>query len=127
VLAALDGTQGDILAFLPGAPEIHRAQRHLASRIAGSIELHPLFGDLSGAAQDAALQPAAAGRRKVILSTNIAQTSLTVEGVTTVVDSGFVRVARFDPGAGANRLETVRVSRASADQRAGRAGRLGPG
>jgi ATP-dependent helicase HrpB len=127
VLAALPETGGDILAFLPGAREIRNAQRQLEQRLAGKVSVHVLYGDLSGAEQDAALMPARDGRRKVILATNIAQTSLTVEGVTTVVDSGYVRVARFDLGSGANVLDTLRVSRASADQRAGRAGRLGPG
>lgn len=126
-LAVLAETQGDILAFLPGAREIRNAQRRLEERLAGAVSVHALYGDLSSSDQDAALQPARDGRRKIILATNIAQTSLTVEGVTTVVDSGYVRVARFDLGSGANALETERVSRASADQRTGRAGRLGPG
>lgn len=127
VLTALTETQGDILAFLPGAREIRQAQRRLDERLAGRVRVLPLYGELSSAEQDAALQPTHDGVRKVILATNIAQTSLTVEGVNTVVDGGLVRVARFDLGSGANRLETQRVSRASADQRAGRAGRLGPG
>jgi ATP-dependent helicase HrpB len=127
VLDVLPQSHGDVLAFLPGAREIRGAQRELQRRIPGGVSIHPLYGDLTSAEQDAALRPAPDGHRKVILATNIAQTSLTVEGVNTVVDSGFVRVARFDAGAGANRLDTVRVSRASADQRAGRAGRLGPG
>ena len=126
-LKALNETEGDILAFLPGGREIRNAQRVLEARTAGRVHLFPLYGDLPAAEQDAALQPARDGRRKIILATNIAQTSLTVEGVRTVVDGGYARVARFDLGAGANRLETQRVSRASADQRAGRAGRLGPG
>jgi ATP-dependent helicase HrpB len=125
VLTALGETEGDVLAFLPGAREIRDAQRIVENR--GPISVHPLYGDLSSAEQDAALMPARDGRRKVILATNIAQTSLTVEGVTTVVDSGYVRAARFDLGAGANRLDTLRVSRASSEQRSGRAGRLGPG
>lgn len=127
VIRALSETEGDILAFLPGAREIRHCQRRLEERLAGRVRVFPLFGDLSSAEQDAALTPARDGVRKIILATNIAQTSITVEGVTTVVDGGQVRVARFDLGAGANRLETQRVSRASADQRAGRAGRLGPG
>jgi ATP-dependent helicase HrpB len=136
VLAVLGETQGDVLAFLPGAREIRDAQRIVENRGQTTISrngglspisVHPLYGDLSSAEQDAALMPARDGRRKVILATNIAQTSLTVEGVTTVVDSGYVRAARFDLGAGANRLDTLRVSRASAEQRSGRAGRLGPG
>ena len=125
VLMALTETPGDVLAFLPGAREIRGAQRRLESRTQAAV--FPLYGELSSAEQDAALMPSRDGRRKVILATNIAQTSLTVEGVTTVVDGGWARVARFDLGSGANRLETQRVSRASADQRAGRAGRLGPG
>ncbi|MGH8560466.1 MAG: ATP-dependent helicase HrpB [Nevskiales bacterium] len=127
VLAALSETAGDILAFLPGGREIRGAQRRLAERVGAGVDLLPLFGDMDSAAQDAVLRPAAAGRRKVILATNIAQTSLTIEGITTVVDGGHARVARFDRGSGANRLETQRISRAAADQRAGRAGRLDPG
>lgn len=127
VLAALGETEGDILAFLPGGREIRHAQRRLEERLSGRVRVLPLYGELSSAEQDAALNPTHDGVRKVILATNIAQTSLTVEGVNTVVDGGLVRVARFDLGSGANRLDTQRVSRASADQRAGRAGRLGPG
>lgn len=126
-LTALKETPGDVLAFLPGAREIRAAQSVLEQRLTGSVAVYPLYGELSSKDQDAALLPDPGGRRKVILATNLAQTSLTVEGVHTVVDGGLVRVARFDLGAGANRLETQRVSRASADQRAGRAGRLGPG
>ncbi len=126
VMTALAETPGDVLVFLPGAREIRDTQRRLESR-ARNVSIFPLFGDMSSADQDAALAPDPQGRRKVILATNIAQTSLTVEGVTTVVDAGYVRAARFDAASGANRLDTLRVSRASADQRAGRAGRLGPG
>jgi ATP-dependent helicase HrpB len=126
-LRAFDERQGDILCFLPGAREIRNAHEQLSGRLRGAVAIRPLYGELSSEEQDLALQPDAEGRRKIILATNIAQTSLTVEGVDTVVDGGLVRVARFDLGAGANRLETRRVSRASADQRAGRAGRLGPG
>lgn len=128
-LAALAEDSGDVLAFLPGAREIRAVQAALERKSAGrgETDIHALYGELSSAEQDAALAPAPPGRRKIILATNLAQTSLTIEGVTTVVDSGLVRVARFDFGAGADRLETLRVSRASADQRAGRAGRLGPG
>jgi ATP-dependent helicase HrpB len=126
-LRVLDETAGDILAFLPGAREIRMAQGVLASRLGESVAIRPLYGELSSDEQDLALRPDVHGRRKIILATNIAQTSLTVEGVTTVVDGGLVRVARFDLAAGANRLDTERVSRASAEQRAGRAGRLGPG
>jgi ATP-dependent helicase HrpB len=127
VTAALQAADGDVLAFLPGGREIREAQRRLAARCGTGTAIFPLYGDLSSAEQDVALQPLRDGRRKVILATNIAQTSLTVEGVTAVVDCGWARVARFDLGAGASRLETQRISRAAADQRAGRAGRLGPG
>ncbi len=128
-LNALDAGDGDVLVFLPGAREIRDAQRAIDRRLnaRSDVDMHLLYGDLASAQQDAALAPAPTGRRKIILATNIAQTSLTIEGVTSVVDSGFARVARFDLGAGANRLETLRISRAAADQRAGRAGRLGPG
>ncbi|MGQ0698033.1 MAG: ATP-dependent helicase HrpB [Panacagrimonas sp.] len=126
VQCALSETAGDVLAFLPGAREIRWTQRRLEA-LGQGLAICPLYGELSSAEQDLALTPDAQGRRKVILATNIAQTSLTVEGVTTVVDGGYVRAARFDLGAGSNRLETLRVSRASAEQRAGRAGRLGPG
>jgi len=128
VLRALSETQGDVLAFLPGAREIRGTQRQVESSAAAKdLVVRPLYGELSSAEQDLALAPDAQGRRKLILATNIAQTSLTVEGVTTVIDGGYVRAARFDLGAGSNRLDTLRVSRAAADQRAGRAGRLGPG
>ncbi|MDP3857472.1 MAG: ATP-dependent helicase HrpB [Stagnimonas sp.] len=126
VSTALAETAGDILCFLPGAREIRGVERRLAERHR-DLAIRPLYGELSSEQQDLALRPDADGRRKVILATNIAQTSLTVEGVTTVVDGGLLRSARFDLGAGANVLETRRVSRASADQRTGRAGRLGPG
>jgi ATP-dependent helicase HrpB len=118
---------GDVLAFLPGAREIRGAQHLLQERVGGEVDVLPLYGELSGAEQDRALAAAPAGRRKIVLATNLAQTSLTIEGVSAVVDCGWARVARFDLGAGANRLETQRISRAAAEQRAGRAGRLGPG
>jgi ATP-dependent helicase HrpB len=125
--AALARHEGDVLAFLPGAAEIHRAQEQLASSLPGDVDVVPLYGELAAAAQDAALRPAGKGRRKVILATNIAETSLTIEGVRVVVDGGFERRPRFDPSTGMNRLETVRISRASAEQRRGRAGRTAPG
>lgn len=127
VLTALAETQGDVLAFLPGGREIRGCQRRLESRLPAQVEVRPLYGELDSREQDLALAPVPAGRRKVILATNIAQTSLTVEGVTSVVDGGYARVARYDLGSGANGLQTERISRASAEQRAGRAGRLGPG
>jgi ATP-dependent helicase HrpB len=119
---ALRETAGDVLVFLPGEAEIRRVERQLEDVEA---EVLPLYGALPRAAQDRALAPAAG--RKVVLATSIAETSLTIEGVTAVVDSGLARRPRFDPRTGMTRLETVRASRAAADQRSGRAGRLGPG
>jgi ATP-dependent helicase HrpB len=120
---ALARHRGDILVFLPGAAEIER----LAGETAGfGAAVHRLHGALPKAAQDAAIRPSP-GRRKVVLATNIAETSLTIEGVEVVIDTGFARRSRYSPRTGMSRLETVRVSRAGADQRAGRAGRLGPG
>ncbi len=128
VLAALTEAPGDVLVFLPGAREIRRVQAHLeAAALGPGVRLLPLFGDLDTAAQDEALAPHPSGGRRVVLATNIAETSLTIEGVRIVVDSGLVRRARFDPGRGLSRLETERISRASAEQRRGRAGRTAPG
>ncbi len=127
VLTALAENSGDVLAFLPGVGEIRRAAAVLEEPLAGRAGLHPLYGDLPMEAQQRAILPDREGGRKVVLATNIAETSLTIEGVSVVVDSGWARVPRFDPGSGLTRLETVRISRASAEQRAGRAGRLGPG
>ena len=119
---------GDVLVFLPGAAEIRRVGTALQERgLPDGTRVHALFGNLPQHEQDAALDPAPAGQRKVVLSTSIAETSLTIEGVRVVVDSGLSRVPRFDPRTGMTHLETVRVSRASADQRAGRAGRVAPG
>ena len=122
---ALAAHAGDVLVFLPGAGEIRAAQRALANTD-NEFDVHALYGDLSLAEQDRALRPVA-GRRKIILSTPIAETSLTIAGVGVVVDSGWMRTPRFDARSGLTRLETVRVSQASAAQRAGRAGRVGPG
>jgi len=128
IAQAIEHDTGDILAFLPGQAEIRRTQQQLEEQgLPRHVTVLPLFGDLSAAEQDAALRPAEAPRRKVVLATNIAETSLTIEGVRVVVDSGLARRARFDPATGMSALETVRISRASADQRRGRAGRLGPG
>ena len=129
VTTALAETEGDILAFLPGSGEIRRVEAILAEGAdrPGAPLVHPLYGDLPFGRQQAAIVPDPKGRRKIILATSIAETSLTIEGVTTVIDGGWQRVPRFDPPSGLTRLETVRVTRASADQRAGRAGRLGPG
>lgn len=128
VKRALREAPGDVLVFLPGAREIRRLHEALgeAATTAGA-QLLPLFGELPAEAQDAALAPAAAGARKVVLATNIAETSLTIPGVRVVVDSGLVRRARFDPVTGMSRLDTQRISRASAEQRQGRAGRLADG
>jgi ATP-dependent helicase HrpB len=128
VLRALREETGDVLVFLPGAREIRRVQSLLeAAEPAGSIRILPLFGELAPEDQDAALTPSPGGTRKVVLATNIAETSLTIQGVRVVVDSGLVRRSIFDPSTGMSRLETQRISRASADQRQGRAGRTEPG
>lgn len=124
VRQALAAERGDILVFLPGAGEIRRVQSLLGD-LGEGVDVDPLYGDLSWEQQDRALRPAT--RRKVILATPIAETSLTIEGVRVVIDSGYARVPQFDPATGLSRLVTTRVARASADQRAGRAGRLGPG
>ena len=123
VRRALRETHGDLLVFLPGAGEIRRCQRQLAGL--EEIDVRPLYGELSFNEQEQAILPGP--RRKVVLATNIAETSLTIEGVSSVIDSGFARQPRFDPGSGMTRLETARISAASAQQRSGRAGRLGPG
>lgn len=123
---ALRDHEGDILAFLPGAAEIQRTQELLEAQAPG-ISIHPLYGDLPQAAQQEALMPNRYGLRKVVLATSIAETSLTIEGITVVIDSGFSRVPKFDPRTGLTRLETIKVTQDAAAQRAGRAGRLGPG
>jgi len=117
---------GHLLVFLPGAPEIERAARELRPHLRSDCDLFPLHGSLDADAQDCALAPSPS-RRKVILATNIAETSLTVDGVTDVVDGGLHKVLRRDPALGLDRLELERIPRDSADQRAGRAGRSGPG
>ena len=128
VSRALHEEHGDLLVFLPGAREIRQLQSWLnAAQLGAEVQVLPLFGDLASEQQDAALAPAARGVRKVVLATNIAETSLTIPGVRVVVDSGLVRRACFDPVTGMSRLETQRISRASADQRQGRAGRLAAG
>jgi ATP-dependent helicase HrpB len=128
VRAALDRHGGDLLVFLPGAAEIRRVAAQLEEgALPRGTRVHALFGMLPQAEQDAALDPAPPGARKVVLSTAIAETSLTIEGVRVVVDAGLARVPRFDPRTGMTHLDTVRVSRAGAEQRAGRAGRVAPG
>jgi ATP-dependent helicase HrpB len=123
---ALGEMDGGVLAFLPGEAEIRRTAAALGEPGAG-VTVHPLFGAMPFGAQRAAIAPAPDGKRKVVLATAIAETSLTIEGVGAVVDAGRARRARFDPRSGMSRLVTERVSRAEATQRAGRAGRLGPG
>jgi ATP-dependent helicase HrpB len=124
---ALTEESGSVLVFLPGGGEIRRVAELLDRQLPKDVELMALYGDLSQAQQDAAIRKPVPGRRKVVLATAIAETSLTIEGVRIVVDSGWSRVPRFDPVSGMTRLATVRVSRASAGQRRGRAGRLEPG
>ena len=128
VRRALRDDAGDVLAFLPGTAEIRRAYELLgAGSLPPRTRVFPLHGTLSPEAQDQAILPSAPGERKVVLATSIAETSLTIEGVRVVVDSGLARVPKFSPRTGMTRLETVRVSQASADQRRGRAGRVAPG
>lgn len=127
VRRALAEETGGVLVFLPGQGEIRRTADLLADHLPPTVDLDPLYGALTPAEQDRAIAPAPLGRRKVVLATSIAETSLTLEGVRVVVDAGLSRVPRFEPSSGLTRLETVRVSRASADQRRGRAGRTEPG
>src|ERR1041384_5478539 len=123
---ALGEADGDLLVFLPGAGEIRRLQGMLGD-IGPNVDVHPLYGELAPRDQDAALSPARAGRRKIVLATNIAETSLTIDGVRVVIDAGLERRSLFDPASGMNRLEVQRISRASAEQRGGRGGRPAAG
>ncbi|MFT4828424.1 MAG: ATP-dependent helicase HrpB, partial [Halioglobus sp.] len=125
IAATLADAPGDALAFLPGAGEIGRVEQRLSGRLK-DIDIRPLHGAMPFAAQRAAIAPST-GRRKLVLATSIAETSLTIEGVRIVIDGGLARRARFDPGSGMSRLVTDRVTKAEAEQRRGRAGRLGPG
>ena len=128
VRTALEHDEGGVLAFLPGAGEIRRCLAILEGTDVGTgVRLLPLFGDLPADRQDAAIAPAPPGVRKVVLATSIAETSLTIDGVRVVVDSGLARVSRFSPRTGMTRLETIRASRSSVEQRSGRAGRTAPG
>lgn len=125
---ALRAERGSLLVFLPGAGEIRRTETLLKERVSDSaVDIVGLYGALDAREQDRAIVPSPVGRRKVVLATSIAETSLTIEGVRVVIDSGFSRVPRYEPDVGLTRLETVRVSRAAADQRRGRAGRTEPG
>jgi ATP-dependent helicase HrpB len=128
ILRALEDIEGSLLAFLPGASEIRRTAERLIEKVRDpSVDIVQLYGALDAETQDRAISPSPPGRRKVVLATSIAETSLTIEGVRVVVDSGLARVPRYEPSVGLTCLETVRVSRASADQRRGRAGRTEPG
>src|SRR5579871_5772992 len=128
VLASLARDGGSLLVFLPGQGEIERVAEALRERVRDpSVDIAPLYGALAPGVQDRAIARAPAGRRKVVLATSIAQTSLTIEGVRVVIDAGLARVPRYDPASGLTRLETVRVSAAAADQRRGRAGRTQSG
>jgi len=129
VKTALKETHGDILVFLPGSGEIRACERGLRDALnlnEDRISLHPLYGDLPFEDQERAILPSK-DKRKIVLATNIAETSLTIEGVHVVIDSGLTRMLTYDPSTGMNKLVTIPVSRASAEQRKGRAGRLGPG
>jgi ATP-dependent helicase HrpB len=127
-LRALRAETGSLLVFLPGAGEIRRTETLLRERVTDpAADIVALYGALDASVQDRAIAPPQQGRRKVVLATSIAETSLTIEGVRVVIDAGLARVPRYEPDVGLTRLETVRVSRAAADQRRGRAGRTGPG
>ncbi|MSO74254.1 MAG: ATP-dependent helicase HrpB [Alphaproteobacteria bacterium] len=127
VQRALRDDQGDILVFLPGTREIRRTERLIAERAPANVIVAPLYGALEAREQDRAIEPAPAGKRKIVLATSIAETSLTIEGVRVVIDSGLARVPRYDPGTGLTRLVTERAARSAVDQRRGRAGRVAPG
>lgn len=127
IVDALHDTEGGILAFLPGEGEIRTVERLLTEQNLGNAELSPLYGNLPPNVQDQAIRPRTDGRRKIVLATSIAETSLTIEDVRVVVDSGLQRLARYNPSSGMTHLVTQRVSQASADQRRGRAGRVAPG
>ncbi|HYQ92633.1 MAG TPA: ATP-dependent helicase HrpB, partial [Candidatus Competibacteraceae bacterium] len=128
ILRALAETEGGILTFLPGGAEIRRTRELLAAEpVCQVMKVYPLYGDLPYAEQQRAIQPDPQGTRKIVLATPIAETSLTIEGIGVVVDSGYARIPRFEPRSGLTRLETVRIAADSAEQRTGRAGRLGPG
>ncbi|HET8918777.1 MAG TPA: ATP-dependent helicase HrpB, partial [Xanthobacteraceae bacterium] len=127
IMRAMRAERGSVLAFLPGTAEIRRTENLLASLADAATDIVPLYGALGGDEQARAIEPARPGRRKIVLATSIAETSITIEGVRIVVDSGLARVPRYEPDVGVTRLDTVRVSRAAADQRRGRAGRIEPG
>ncbi len=127
VREVLAAESGSLLVFLPGEGEIRRLAERLENVLPADVTLAPLYGQLAGEAQDFAIAPAPAGRRKLVLATAIAETSLTIEGIRVVIDAGFVRAPEYDPGSAMTRLVTRRLAAANAEQRRGRAGRLGPG
>jgi ATP-dependent helicase HrpB len=127
IARAMRTEAGSLLAFLPGVAEIRRTRTQLEGRTDAATDVVTLYGAMAGDEQDRAIEPARPGRRKIVLATALAETSITIEGVRIVVDSGLSRVPRYEPDVGVTRLETVRVSRAAADQRRGRAGRVEPG
>ncbi|KQW83864.1 ATP-dependent helicase HrpB [Brevundimonas sp. Root1279] len=127
VRQALAEETGSVLVFLPGQGEIHRTVQRLSDRLPAGVDVVPLYGAMDKGEQDRAIEPAAPGRRKVVLATSVAETSLTIEGVRVVIDGGLSRVPRFEPSSGLTRLATVKVSRSSAEQRRGRAGRVESG
>ncbi|WEM42693.1 ATP-dependent helicase HrpB [Photobacterium sp. DA100] len=127
IVTLLSLESGSMLVFLPGAGEIRRLAEQLDGNLGGDVLVCPLYGQLTGSQQQQAITPAPKGKRKVVLATNIAETSLTIEGIRMVVDCGLERIAQWDPKTGISRLESVRIARSSAEQRAGRAGRLEPG
>ncbi|MBU1172106.1 MAG: ATP-dependent helicase HrpB [Proteobacteria bacterium] len=128
VVESLSRHEGDILVFLPGAGEIKRVSALIHEKLDDpDVSVYPLYGNLDKKDQDSAIRPSGPGKRKIVLATSIAETSLTIEGVRIVIDAGFVRRPRYFSGTGMSRLETLPVSKAGADQRRGRAGRLGPG
>jgi len=126
IARAVKENEGDVLAFLPGEGEIRKCEEILKNQLS-DFRIHPLYGMLPHNEQYAAIMPNKQGKRKIVLATSIAETSLTIEGISIVVDSGFARRSRFDPASGLSRLETLRISKDAADQRAGRAGRLSAG
>src|SRR5690606_28228510 len=127
ILEAVRSEDGSVLVFLPGQAEISRTAERLAGRLPAHIDIAPLYGQLTPEEQDRAVRPAPAGQRKIVLATSIAETSLTIEGIRIVVDSGLSRRPAYDPASGLTTLETRPVSRAAADQRRGRAGRTAAG
>jgi ATP-dependent helicase HrpB len=126
IIQATKKHKGDVLAFFPGEGEIRKCEAILKQQLS-SFSIHPLYGQLPFKAQQAAIYPSQSGKRKVVLATSIAETSLTIEGITIVVDTGYGRTSEFDPKSGLSRLATIQITKDAADQRAGRAGRLSPG